>query len=114
MARDALTVQPITGAGVAPTFIAAHVDGMSFPNSGNPIVVEIKNAGGTACVATFQTPGKAQGETITARAVTVPITTGDRMITWFPPEVFNQSDGSVYIDFSQVASVTIAVFSLPY
>lgn len=109
MARGLLTVQDVLPTGITPSYTQATVDGTSFANVGLPILIHIKNTSGSSTVVTFQTPGKYQGETITVRTVTVPATTGDKMISFFPPDVFNQTDGTVYIDFSTYAAgVTIA------
>jgi hypothetical protein len=111
MARGLLTVQDVLQTGITPSYTQATVDGTSFPNVGLPILIHIKNTSGSSTVVTFQTPGKAKGETITARTVTVPATSGDKVVSFFPPDVFNQADGTVYIDFSTYAAgVTIAAF----
>lgn len=111
MARTALTTQIISKAGITPSFVAATVDGHSFTNPGN-VFVEVKNTGATPCDVTIQTPAKYGGMDVAELVVTVPITTGDKMIGPFAPEVFNQGS-EVYINYSVQASVTVAVFQLP-
>lgn len=113
MARGLLTVQNVLQTGVTPSYTQATVDGTSFPNVGLPILIHVKNTSASASVVTFQTPGKFKGETITVRTVSVPATSGDKMISFFPPDVFNQSDGTVYVDFSTYAAgVTIAALQV--
>lgn len=114
MARGVLTVQPVLSTGTVPSYTQATVDGTSFPCAGGVLLVHIKNSSGSISNVTFQTPGKAKGETITARVVAIPATSGDKMISFFPPDIFGQPDGTVYIDFSTYAAgVTVAAFSIP-
>jgi len=111
MTRALLTVQDVIQTGITPSYTQAIVDGTSFPNVGLPILVHIKNTSGASTTVTFQTPGKAKGETITVRTVTVPATNGDKMVSFFPPDIFNQADGTVYVDFSTYgAGVVVAAF----
>lgn len=110
MARTALTVQAISLAGLTPTFNAAMaVDGNSFKNDGN-VIIDVKNGSASPITVTIQTPAKVQSIDLAEIVVTVPATTGDKVIGPFDPSLFNQADGSVYVDFSSATTVTIAVF----
>lgn len=110
MARTLLATQKSTIAGIAPVFTAANVDGHYIVNDGHT-VVQVKNAGGSPITVTLPTPGKVAGVDIVDPTVSIPATTGDKIIGPFDPRVFAQADGSVNIDFSGVTSVTVAAFS---
>lgn len=107
MARTALTVQEIVRSGLTPSYSAANVDGHSLPNSGKEMF-HVKS-GGTGVTVTIQTPGTVDGQAVADRTVVLGTST-ERMIGPFPPSIYNQSDGTVYIDFSQVATITCGAF----
>jgi hypothetical protein len=108
MARTALAVQEIVRSGIVPTFGAANVDGHSVPNSGKEYIY-VKNGGGSSINVTIQTPGTVDGQAVADRVVAV-ANGAEKMIGPFPPGSYSQPDGSTYIDFSAVTSVTIGAF----
>lgn len=77
-----------------------------FPNSGRE-VLHIKTVG-TACTVTVQTPGTVDGQAVADRTIALG-TNAERFIGPFPVDVYNQADGQVYIDYSAVTAVTVAV-----
>lgn len=107
MARTALTVQEISRNAITPSYGSANVDGHSYPNSGKEFF-HVKT-GGTGATVTVQTPGTVDGNAIADKSYVLGTNT-ERMIGPFPPSVYNQADGSVYIDFSSVTTVTIGAF----
>jgi len=106
MARTEITVQQSSLAGITPTFNAAIADGHMFKNDGN-VIIEVKNAAGADVTVTIQTPAKVQGIDLAEITVTVPATTGHKLIGPFDPSLFNQSNGMVYVDYSSATAVTI-------
>ena len=110
MARTALTVQEISLAGITPSYAAAEADGNSFANDGD-VLLQVKNAGSEITV-TIQTPMKVGGVDVAEVTVTIPATTGDKMVGPFDPTIFNQSAGVVYVDYSAVTTVTVAAIKL--
>lgn len=113
MARTAIARQQIVRSGLATSLAAADAaNGMYFPNNGS-CYLHVKNAGGGACTVTISNAPNIgpDGLAVTARTVVVPATTGDSKIGPFPPNVYNQADGSVYVDFSTATGVTVGVFS---
>lgn len=113
MARTALTVQPVSIAGLAPAYTAAdQPNGHEFVNDGN-MLLHVKNTGGGACTVTLQTPAVVSGVAVSDPTVSVPATTGDRMIGPFDPTIFNQAGGLVYVDLSTGTGVTLAAIKLP-
>lgn len=107
MARTVLSVQPIVRTGLTPSFTSSASAGMSFPNDGRTFI-EVKNTSGSAATVSIDVPGTVDDLAVTDRTVSVGATTGDKMIGPFPTSVYNQADGSVYVDFSHVTSLTIA------
>ena len=109
MARSALSIQEISAAGLVATYSAANVDGNSILNtSKEDICLHVKNGGGGSINVTLQTPASSHGEPIAERVVAV-AAAAETFFGPFNRDVFNQSDGSVYVDYSGVTSVTVAV-----
>jgi len=115
MPRTILTPTEITAAGVAPSFVAAdQANGMQFNNDGHTLL-EVKDTGGGACTVTISANGsKVAGGAITIPnlTVSVPATTGDRLIGPFDCSIFNQAGGVVYVDFSTGTGVTITGYHI--
>ena len=115
MAYTNLPSQSITRAGVTPTMTAAPAtgtgNGFSFSNNGRRFL-RIKNAGGSACVATLIVGATVDGQAVTSRSYTVAATTGDQFIGPFPPGDYNDGSGLVKVDFDNVTTVTCGLFEL--
>lgn len=112
MPRTALTIQTPTPDGVAPAFSAANVDGHSLGNSDGATMLYVKNGAAGAVTVTVQTPGTVDGLAIPDRTISVPAG-GERLIGRLRPDVYNRppggtDEGAIYVDFSAVASVTVA------
>lgn len=113
MPRTTLAVQPLSRVGVSPQYTAANSSGNSFSNDGRSFV-HLKNTGAAATV-TFQIPVSVDGQGVAGRTVVVAATTGDKMIGPFPAAQYNQlatDPGSVYLDYSAVAGLSVGVFSV--
>jgi len=110
-----LATQVITPTGLAPTFAAAAGGGDKV-TPGDSRFVEIKNVGGSPCVVTIDDPNSVTPVGAQSfnpdLSVSVPATTGDRMIGPLGARFANQADGLVAITYSQVTSVTIGSFGL--
>ena len=115
MARTALTPQNITKVGIAPTYGAPDAAGSIIPGDGRTFL-HFKNTGAVLTV-TVQTAYTPPGETLVAHTKVVPATTGDVMIGPFEPWIFNRASGvadpgTVYIDYTAVAGLTVACLTL--
>ncbi len=112
MARITLTPQQIVRTGLAPTF-GAWDAGLqhAFANDGR-IYIEVKNTAVADHTVTIQTPGTVDALAVAERTVLIPANTGDKIIGPFPPSVYNQADGMVYIDIDVATTTTIAVIRL--
>ncbi|SFK92661.1 hypothetical protein SAMN05216275_14167 [Streptosporangium canum] len=104
----ALTTQVLTPTGIAPTYAAVGGSGDSF-TPGDHVFLHVKNAGGSPSTVTVTTPGTVDGLAIADLTVTVPATTGDRMIGPLPARTFAKTDGQADVACSPTTSVTIAV-----
>ena len=112
MARTALTAQSLTSVGMTPAYASAdNANGENFSNNGRR-VLHVKNTGGGSCTVTVAISATVDGIAATNRTVTVAATTGDRLIGPFP-SVYNQTDGSINVDYSTGTGVTRALFDLP-
>jgi hypothetical protein len=111
---DVASVQSITTAGLTPSFEAANGSGgQMFANNGRRFV-RVKNASGSPITVTVLIPATLDGVAPAngGKQVTVPATTGDVVFGPFGATTYNQADGKVYLDFSAVTSVTLAVLEV--
>ena len=108
-----LTTQEVRRSGLAPTYAAAAVGGDSF-TPGDDTFLHVKNTSGGALTVTVVTPNSAfEDATIADIAVSVPATTGDRMIGPFPSQHFaDPTDGLADITYSGVTNLTVAVLKI--
>ncbi len=106
----AITVQEIVVAGITPTYGAADAAGNTVANDGN-VFLHVKNSG-VETTLTITTPGTVGGVAIADPTVTIPATTGDKMVGPFDPTIFNGSGGTVALAWSQVTGITIAAIKL--
>lgn len=115
MARTNIDVQSMSrsGNGLTPAYVAVdQVNGMQFLNTGREFV-HVKNLNAATRNVTALTPGSVDALAVADLIATIPADNGDKMIGPFPPAVYNQSDGKVYLDFSAGADMTIAVIRMP-
>jgi hypothetical protein len=106
MPRTAITPQQVTAAGLAPAYEPANVDGNSVGQRGHQ-ALHVKNASAAAVTVTLPTPGQVSGLDIADRTVSVPAG-GERLIST-SSGVLRHGDGTVQVNYSAVASVTVAV-----
>lgn len=112
MPRTALAAQQIAAAGIVPAYAAANVDGHSFPNDGNTIL-HVKNGSAASINVTLQTPQQKSGLDVAENIVAI-AAGSEKMIGRLTPETYNRPSGAVdpstvYVDFSAVATVTVAL-----
>lgn len=114
MAIVPLTPDVMTEAGLVETANGglSLANTYTFRNNGKTFL-HVKNAGGTACVVTLLSPATVAGHAVAAGTVTVPITTGDKLIGPFPASVYDDVNHDVSFTLSFITSVTVAVVQLP-
>lgn len=100
-------VQQIVMAGLAPSYATPSATENIIPNTN--LFLHVKNANASPCVVTFTDPGRtAAGSAATNPSVSVPATTGDRMIA-LPSSLTNTATGFITVAFSVQTSVSVAV-----
>lgn len=111
MPRTAITPQRATSAGLAPAYEAANGLGNSFPLVAGR-ALHVKNASAAAVTVTVPTPGTVDGLAIADRTISV-AAGGDQLIGLGTNAAYRQPDGTALVDYSAVASVTVAVIDVP-
>ena len=109
MADVTLAVQKITNAGVDESFTAIDATDTYFVRNTAGVLLHFKNTGGSASTVTLVTPNSVAGFAIADQQVTIPATTGDRMVAALPTSVFNDGQGFVTFTQDQASGVTVAV-----
>lgn len=117
MPRTVLTKQALSDAGVAATYVTPDATGVAIPDNDGETIVIVKNASGAPITVTPKAYLTVNGQALTNKTVSVPATTGERIIGPFPVAVYNRAVGDtdpndVYLDFSAVTSVTITCLGL--
>lgn len=110
-----LTTQTINRAGLGPTYAAAAGGGDAM-SCGSGMFLHIKNTGGASITVTLVVPSSRTYEpnvAITSPVITVPSTTGDRMIGPIDAGTFaDPVTGLCSLTYSGVTSVTVAAVNL--
>lgn len=116
MANVTLTVQEMSRSGITPSYTASGAspllniaDTFKFNNTGKEFL-HFKKTGAGDCTVTIQTPGTVDGLAVAERTVTIPATTGDKMIGPFPPGTYNDTS-STFSGFtlSEITGLSVAV-----
>lgn len=117
MARTALTVTNFVEAGITHAAVAAHVDGNMWDNTGTEVLMVINGSGGSINV-TIQTQQTVNGLAIADRVVAVGAGVTKFIGSFQPLNLWNVSggadNGKIYVDYSAVTSVTVAVYRGPW
>jgi hypothetical protein len=107
-----LSTQQVTRQGLAPAYTAVAASDTFTP--GPNTFLHVKNVGGSPDTVTLVTPGSVITDVpIGDPTVSVPATTGDRMIGPIPGGIFaDPTTGLVTVSHSFTTSVTVAVLNL--
>jgi len=106
MPRTAIVAQQVSRSALTPAYVAPDVAGSSFSNGGQEIL-HVKT-GGTGATVTIPIPGTIDGQSVASKSYVLG-TTQERFIGPFPPNIYNQASGEVYVDYSSITTVTVAV-----
>jgi len=106
-----LTVQQPTTAGITPSYASAAEAGDEFANDGLTLL-QVKGTGTQKVVTITAQRTSEKGATLSDITVTIPATTGDKMIGPFDPSIFNDSAGKVQVTYSDEADLTVAAFKI--
>jgi hypothetical protein len=115
MARTALATQPIADEGTVVTMTAANVDGHILDGGGD-VILKVTNGSGGSINVTVQTPATQAGLAVSEQIVAV-AAGATKYIGRFDPSTYDRPTGAadpgmVYVDFSAVASVTVAALGI--
>lgn len=104
-----LTVQQIvaTTTALGPTYASATSTGDDFPNDGQTFF-HVKNTNGSPVNVTINSIKACDQGSDHDIVVSVPATTGDKMIGPFPPSRYNDGNGRVQVTYASVTGVTVA------
>lgn len=106
MARTEIIAQQAKSSPNQLAFVAANAaGGHAFRNS--PRTIVMVRVGGTATNLTAQTPGVTDAGAIPDKMLA--LTTAQIHALHFDPNLYNQDDGTCWIDFSSVTAVDVAV-----
>lgn len=116
MSYAALTLLTAARAGLSiadAALTAAVAGGHSFANDGSTILI-LQNTNGSARTITIATPSVVDSDLAVAeRTITLGATTGRILTATFPRTIYNQSDGTVLVDYSATAGVLVAAVKIP-
>jgi hypothetical protein len=114
LADTRVAVQKIAQAGLTTAYtgsLTASTVDYTFKNNGRTFL-HAKKSGAGSCTVTLKTPAQVGGMDIAEGTGTVPATTGDVMFGPFPKDIFNDANGDMRVNFSEVTGLTIGVFEL--
>lgn len=107
MARESLSRPARTTAGAVVSTYAVTADGIAFPFSSTTVLL-VRNGSSSSVDVTFKRPGTVDGTTLSDKVVTVAADTYEVFYGWLP-ELYAQSDGMLYVDFSSTTNVWVMV-----
>ncbi|WP_405019551.1 hypothetical protein OHV05_24445 [Kitasatospora sp. NBC_00070] len=106
-----LTPQAVSRTGLTPTYSAAAAS-TTVP-CGERIWLHVKNTNGSSMTVTLTSTAVTLGQATVDVVVTVPATTGDKMIGPIAPGLFAGAvDGACAITYSSTTSVTVAALRI--
>lgn len=106
-----LTPQVVSLAGTTPTYSAAAASTTVPCDERN--FLHVKNTNGSSMTVTLTATGRVRGQLAADVVVTVPATTGDKMIGPIPAELFAGAvDGTCAVTYSATTSVTVALLRI--
>jgi hypothetical protein len=106
-----LTPQVVSLAGLTPTYSSA-VASTTVPCSEHNFL-HVKNAAGSSMTVTLTATAKVRGQAAADVVVTIPATTGDKMIGPLTQELFQGAvDGTCAVAYSSTTSVTVAALRI--
>lgn len=109
-----LTPQTVAKTGLAPTYSAVNATDTIAQANGVVQFLHVKNANASACTVTLVDGSKTPaGSNASNPTVSVPASTGDRMIGPLPNIMADTTTGLLSVQYSVTASVTAALVSVP-
>ena len=106
-----LTVAVLKHTGHTPALVAAAGGGDDFPNDGRTFL-HVKNASGSPINVTIDSKRKCSQNAEHDVVVSIPATTGEKLIGPFPIDEFSDTNGRCNVTYSGVTSLTVQAVSL--
>jgi hypothetical protein len=106
-----LTPQTSNRTGITPTYNSCAAGGDAIPNNGK-VLLHFKNTNAAARVVTFATQATVDGQAVADPTLTVPLTSGDKMIGPFPPSIYNDANGLLQLTYDAVTNLSVAVIRI--
>jgi hypothetical protein len=104
-----LAVQQIAVTGSTPSYAAVSASDTIQPDGNDNLFLHVKNGGGSPDTVTIVIPGVYLGVALADLTVSVPATTGDRMIA-IPAAAMDPATGLITVTHSFTTSVTQGLF----
>jgi hypothetical protein len=76
------------------------------------MALHVKKSGAGVCVVSITPQRTFKGKTVPAQTVSIPASTGDKFIGILPTELYSDSNGDVYVTFSDITGLTMAIIDL--
>lgn len=113
-----LAVQTAVAAGITPTFNAASVSDTFVDDGLERTFIHVVNTGTQKILTVVPAQASANKPgvgpfTVPTMSVTIPATTGVKIVGPFPQAYINQSSGLVTVALDSATGVTIAVVNVP-
>lgn len=106
-----LALQAVSLAGLTPTYSAAAAS--TTVTCGERNFLHVKNTAGSSMTVTLTATGKIRGQSVADVVITVPATTGDKMIGPITSDLFaGASDGTCAVTYSSTTNVTVAALRI--
>jgi hypothetical protein len=107
-----LTTQQVAMTGLAPTYSAVTASD-TIPTESDGMFLHVKNANASPCTVTITDNSRTVAGAASANfSVSVPATTGDRLIGPIPRAAASSGAGTITVTYSPTSSVTAALFRL--
>src|SRR6188508_54278 len=108
VALTAISPSALASTSIATLTAADGTNGNKFVGNANTIL-RVKNASGAQITVTVHANRTVDGLTVPDKTFTVPLTTGDVIMTGWTSTFHQNSSKEVWIEFSAVTSVTVQV-----
>jgi hypothetical protein len=112
MADTRVTPLVVIAAGLTTSYTAGIIVGTTdfvVRNNGN-MKIHVKKSGAGSCNMIVKTPNQIASLDIADLTVVIPATTGDVMAGPFPKNVYNDGNGDLRFNFSEVTGLTFMAF----
>jgi hypothetical protein len=107
-----LAAQQVANIGTTPSFVAGASGGDTVRADGSRLFLWFKNTSGGAIVATVAVPGTYFGQALADIAVSVPATTGERLVALDGKEADNTGIISITYSANPPTGLTVGLFRL--